>query len=96
MKDLGHTNYFDQLTIPIHIWGTLAQPETEDFLTALIRVALINIKANPQLQKILKDQILKALGQGKAAGDGKGASQREDTAKEGIKILGDALKGLLK
>lgn len=95
-KMFGGIDSFDQLTVPIHISGTLAQPETEDFFTALIHAALINIKANPQLQKILKDQILKALGQGKAAGDGKGASQREDTGKEGIKILGDALKGLLK
>ena len=95
-KLLGGIDSFDQLTVPIHISGTLAQPETEDFLTALIRAALINIKANPQLQKVLKDQILKALGQGNAAGDGKGDSQGKDTAKEGIKILGDVLKGLLK
>ena len=93
-KFLDGLDSFDQLTVPIHISGTLTHPETEDFSTALMRAALINIKANPQLQKILKDQILKALGQDSAAGDKKDGSQ--GAAKEGIKILGDVLKGLLK
>lgn len=93
-KFLGGLDSFDQLTVPIHISGTFINPETEDFSTALMRAALINIKANPQLQKILKDQILKALGQESDSGDKKDTSQT--AAKAGIKIFGDVLKGLLK
>ena len=61
----GKISTFPKLSVPLHIGGTLQSPKTDDFISALMKATLTNLKDNPELTgaiiESLSDKIMKEL-----------------------------------